>query len=87
LNVRLNELGREVAASTEVEKFKFLRRAVVQEIGPVWIGLHEAPLHQLTQTQAKEVGTDPVAFGLGEVGDFGHALAVHELGSQDIALR
>lgn len=50
----------------------------VEEVGPVWIGLHEAVLEEFAEDETEHAGADGVADVLGEVGEGADGEAVDE---------
>jgi len=89
-DVGIYERGGKLTTRAEIEEFEFAHTigtvggAVVQEIRPVWIRLHEFELCEFAETEAQDLRADVVAFGLGEVERwFGDAGAVHEFGGED----
>ena len=81
------EFGGEVAAGAEVEELEFLRGGIVEEVGPVGIRLHEFEFCDFAQTEAEDVGADPVLLVLSEVLGFGDADAGAEFCGQDLWAR
>mmetsp|Transcript_15833 Transcript_15833/g.47533 ORF Transcript_15833/g.47533 Transcript_15833/m.47533 type:complete len:226 (+) Transcript_15833:134-811(+) len=66
--IRLHEGGRKAAAGTKVEQRECGPTTDVQQkVAPVRIGLHEAKLEELTQTEFHHLETKPIALMLREM--------------------
>ena len=79
-----DELVGILTRGAEVKELEFARGRVVEEIGPVGVGLHVFELSDFAEAQPQDLCADPVPVGLGEALSFGDADAFHALHGEDL---
>ena len=66
VKVAVHELVVKMPRRAKVQQRRDASVRVVQEVAPVWIGLHELPVKQLEDGESEDSARDLVALGLRE---------------------